>query len=71
MSALMTDCPLDARQMEILLRLTQGQRRKFIGMKMNLGDVLISKALSEARIASESQTTEQLVAKAVRKGWIR
>lgn len=64
-------CPLTNRQVEIVRELSEGNRRKMIAYNFGVSLPSIHNWLKHARELSRTETDEQLVAKAIREGWIQ
>lgn len=65
------NCPLTDTQINIVQRLIDGNARKIVAQTMGMPTSRLSQHLSSARDRSQTKTTEQLVALAVKRRWVK
>lgn len=63
--------PLASEQIEILKRLVIGENKSSIASAMRVSQSRISQHLASARDRAHAKTTEQLVAIAVKRKWVK
>lgn len=66
----MSPCPLTRAQVDVIQRLTDGTRRKTIASDMGISVVTIYNHLKNARTRAGADNDFELVAEAVRNGWV-
>lgn len=63
-------CPLTPAQVDVVQRLTDGTPRKLIAEDMGISLVTVHNHLKNARQRAGAKTTFELIAEAVREGWV-